>query len=179
VIFVRDPLHDPEPLVRRVYAYVARRIGDGPDADDVTGDVFERAVRYRASYDTSQGKPIVWLIGIARHRIDDFRRTRTDGWSDPPDLAEADLGENAGDRFEEESLRRIELASAIATLDEGDQDLIALRYGADLTARQIATLLEMRVNTVEVALHRAVGRLRTRVEREEESPARAGVMIGR
>ena len=71
------------------------------------------------------------------------------------------------------SLRRLELASAIATLDEGDQDLIALRYGADLTARQIAALLEMRVNTVEVALHRAVGRLRTRVERDEGSPARA------
>ncbi len=173
MIFARDPLHDPEPLVRRVYAYVARRIGDGPDAEDVTGDVFERAVRYRASYKASQGKPIVWLIGIARHCIDDFWRSRADGRFDPADLAEADLGENAGERFEDRTLRRLELASAIATLDEGDQDLIALRYGADLTARQIATLLEMRVNTVEVALHRAVGRLRTRVERDEGRPARA------
>lgn len=172
MIFARDPLHDPEPLVRRVYAYVARRIGDGPDAEDVTSDVFERAVRYRASYDASQGKPIVWLIGIARHRIDDFWRTRADGRSDPVDLAEADLGDNGGEGFEDRTVRRLELASAIATLDEGDRDLIALRYGADLTARQIATLLEMRVNTVEVALHRAVGRLRTRVERDEGSRAR-------
>ena len=120
-----------------------------------------------------RASPIVWLIGIARHCIDDFWRSRADGRFDSADLAEADLGENAGERFEDRTLRRLELASAIATLDEGDQDLIALRYGADLTARQIATLLEMRVNTVEVALHRAVGRLRTRVERDEGRPARA------
>ena len=38
----RDPLANPEPLVRRVYAYVAYRIGSGPDAEDVTSEVFER-----------------------------------------------------------------------------------------------------------------------------------------
>jgi DNA-directed RNA polymerase specialized sigma24 family protein len=37
---------------------------------------------------------------------------------------------------------------------------VALRYGADLTARQIAELLGLRTNTVEVALHRALTRLR-------------------
>jgi len=35
-MFERDPLANPEPLIRRVYAYVAYRIGDGPDAEDVT-----------------------------------------------------------------------------------------------------------------------------------------------
>ena len=43
MIRARDPLADPEPLIRRVYAYVAYRIGDGPDAEDVTSEVFERA----------------------------------------------------------------------------------------------------------------------------------------
>jgi len=38
-----DPLANPEPLIRRVYAYVAYRLGDGPDAEDVTSQVFERA----------------------------------------------------------------------------------------------------------------------------------------
>ncbi|MGD0714498.1 MAG: hypothetical protein ABSB24_09975 [Gaiellaceae bacterium] len=32
----RDPLAHPEPLIRRVYAYVAYRIGDGADGEDVT-----------------------------------------------------------------------------------------------------------------------------------------------
>ena len=39
---------------------------------------------------------------------------------------------------------------------ERDRELIALRYGADLTARQIADLLDLRTNAVGVALHRAL-----------------------
>ena len=39
----RDPLENPQPLIRRVYAYVAYRIGDGADAEDVTAATFERA----------------------------------------------------------------------------------------------------------------------------------------
>src|SRR5258706_13758594 len=66
VRFTRDPLANPEALIRRVYAYVAYRLGDGPEAEDVTSEVFERALRYRASYDRSKGEPIGWLLGIAR-----------------------------------------------------------------------------------------------------------------
>ena len=64
--FSRDPLANPEALIRRVYAYVAYRLGDGPDAEDVTSEVFERALRYRESYDRSKGEPIAWLLGIAQ-----------------------------------------------------------------------------------------------------------------
>src|SRR5438046_1244825 len=78
----RDPLADPAPLIRRVYSYVAYRIGDGPDAEDVTSEVFERALKYRASYDGSRGKPLPWLLGIARRCADDAlsRRPRTNGF---------------------------------------------------------------------------------------------------
>ena len=54
----KDPLADPAPLIRRVYAYVAYRIGDGPDAEDLTSEVFERALKYRASYDPGRGGPL-------------------------------------------------------------------------------------------------------------------------
>src|SRR5262249_52978238 len=64
-----DPLARPEMLVRRVYAYVAYRLGPGPDAEDVTNDVFERALRYRDSYDRTRSEPVSWLVGIARRCI--------------------------------------------------------------------------------------------------------------
>ena len=69
----RDPFADPEPLIRRVYAYVAYRIGDGPDAEDVTSQTFERALRYRDSYDSSRGNAAAWLIGIARRQLQEVR----------------------------------------------------------------------------------------------------------
>jgi DNA-directed RNA polymerase specialized sigma24 family protein len=46
----RDPLRDPEQLIPRVYAFVAYRLGDGPDAEDVTSETFARALRYQDSY---------------------------------------------------------------------------------------------------------------------------------
>ena len=42
-----DPLADPQPLIERVYAYVAYRVGDGVHAEDITSEGFERALRYR------------------------------------------------------------------------------------------------------------------------------------
>ena len=116
----RDPLANPEPLIPQVYGYVAYRIGTGPDAADVTSETFERAVRYRTSYDARKGPPIAW--------------------------------------------RRLDLDSAVALLNERDRELIALRYGTDLKARQIAELLGERTNTIEVAISRALDRLREHLE---------------
>jgi RNA polymerase sigma-70 factor (ECF subfamily) len=148
-----DPLTNPEPLIRRVYAYVAYRIGDGPEAEDVTSATFERALRYRATYDARRGTPAAWLVGIARRCIDD-------ALSDRMDDAPAPLEAGSPEDLEGDTLRRLSVRAAVATLTPRERELIALRYGADLKARQIAELLGERTNTVEVALHRALGRLR-------------------
>ena len=121
-----DPLRNPEPLIRRVYGYVAYRIGDGPDAEDITSETFERALRYQKSFDPQKGEPLAWLA----------------------------------------------LSGAVSRLEPRDRDLIALRYGADLTARQIAEELDLRTNAVEVALHRALGRLRAAIEEPGDPPVR-------
>src|SRR6059058_3505509 len=128
-MFRVDPLSTPEPLIKRVYAYVAYRIGDGPDAEDVTSETFERALRYKKSYDPSKGEPVAWLIGIARRCIE----------GRPPPALE----------LSDEALRRIALSGAVGRLEERDRELIALRFGADLTARQIAELQGAKTNAIE------------------------------
>jgi RNA polymerase sigma factor (sigma-70 family) len=161
----RDPLADPKPLIRRVYAYAAYRLGDGPDAEDATSDAFERALRYRSSFDPRKGTPAAWLIGIARRSVDDILAARTALLADPPERATEDR----------DSVLRLDLARAIEGLDRRDRELIALRYGADLTAKQVATQLGLKTNAVEVALHRALGRLRN----ELAAPEAAGRMAMR
>lgn len=156
-----DPLAHPEPLIEKVYSYVAYRVGDGPDAEDVTNDVFERALRYRESYDPSKGAPVAWLIGIARRCIDDFGSKRS-LVAQPAEVLE----ERAPQELESETIRRLALAAAVSRLDPRARDLIALRYGGDLTARQIATIMDSETNAIEVALHRALARLRTELERD-------------
>ena len=157
----RDPLADPQPLIRRVYGYVAYRVGDGPDAEDITSETFERALRYRDSYDARRGEPASWLIGIARRCIaDNALRGAT---------PTAEVPEQAGEGHEESALQRLELRDAVAQLDDRDRELVALRFGADLSARQIAGVLDLKTNAVEVALHRALGRLRHTLEQEDAS----------
>jgi RNA polymerase sigma factor (sigma-70 family) len=159
----RDPLRDPERLIERVYRYVAFRIGDGPDAEDVTSEAFTRAVRYRESYDPSKGSPAEWVIGIARRCLADVFSTSVAATELPDAIAPGNL--------EEDAIRRLTTRAAIAELGERDRELVALRYGADLSARQIGDLLGMKTNAVEVALHRALARMRASMSDE---PRRAG-----
>ena len=162
-----DPLANPGPLIRRVYSYVAYRIGNGPDAEDVTSEVFERALRYRASYDQSRGQPLQWLLGIARRCVDDARAARvTASFAEPAEIASAE-------DLEIDVVRRMALAAAIDGLDDRARDLLALRYGADLTARQIGEVLDLKTNAVEVALHRTLTRLRGDLDEAGEGARRS------
>jgi RNA polymerase sigma-70 factor (ECF subfamily) len=148
-----DPLANPKPLVQRLRAYVAYYLGDGPDADDVTSDVVEQAIRYRGTYDPAKGAPLTWLIAIARHRLRPQADEASHLVADPPDQA-------AAEDMELELVTRIAVRSAVAALPERDRELVALRYGADLTAKQIGEVLGVRTNVVEVALHRVCTKLR-------------------
>lgn len=162
-----DPLRDPKPLIDRIYAYVAYRVPSRADSEDITNDVFERALRYRSSYDSSRGEPIQWLIGIAQRCIDDWRRGQShvsDGEPDPWSADAADL-----------SVDRLAIADAIGRLEAREQELIALKYGADLSTRQIAKTLGMQANAVDVALHRARGRLRTLLDEQDDGAPRSSV----
>lgn len=162
----RDPLADPQPLIRRVYAYVAYRIGDGPEAEDLTSEVFERALRYRGSYDASKGAPAAWLIGIARRLL---------GGIPPANLELGDPPETASSLdVEQEVAARLDVAALVARLDDRDRELVALRYGADLSARQIGELIGLSTNAVEVALHRALARLRVLIDEAGEDDVQPG-----
>ena len=160
---VRDPLADPRPLIRAVYAFVAYRLGPGPEAEDVTSDVFERALRYRDAYDPRRGQPLSWLLGIARRCLADRAAQQR---------AELDstVVEIAGGEVEADAVRRVTVAAAVNRLDERERELLALRFGADLTARQIGEVVGMKTNAVEVALHRTLGRLRATLEDPRSTP---------
>ena len=162
----RDPLANPKALVLRVYAYVAYRIGDGPDAQDVTSETFARALRYRSTFDPKKGDPVAWLLGIARRCIHDAQAVGAGEVALQYEIA-------ASGELESESVERIDLQRAVLALEPRARELVALRYGADLTARQIADLLGERTNTVEVALHRAIAQLRVLLAEPEDEANRA------
>jgi RNA polymerase sigma factor (sigma-70 family) len=155
----RDPLANPEPLIRRVYSYAAYRLGDGPDAEDVTSQTLERALRYRRTYDSKAGSPQAWVLGIARRVVDDHlaRETTVHVMDGGDELA-------GGGDLATGVLDRLSLREALTCLSQAERDLIALRYGADLAVKDIARATGARTNTIEVGLHRALRKLREQME---------------
>ena len=152
-----DPFRRAGKLSDSVYAYVAYRIGAGSAAQDVTGEVILRAWRGRSTYDPARGTPEAWAIGIARRVLADR--------SASPETLVGELPEHADPRSElARALDRISIGQALGQLGHRDRELLALRYGADLSARQIARLLDSEVNAVEVGLSRARARLRSILE---------------
>src|SRR5439155_22676922 len=115
--------------MERTYAYVAYRIGAGPEAEDVTSEVFEQALRYRHTYDAARGEPISWLIGIARRCIARSRAARP-----PPSAPVDDGGGGTTADLAGEALDRLELQQALMGLPERDREVLAARYGSVLGA---------------------------------------------
>src|SRR6267143_61130 len=69
---------------RVAFSFVLRIVGNREDAEDVLTDVFWQGWQQSSRYDSSRGKPIAWLLTIARTRAIDCirstnrRQTRTD-----------------------------------------------------------------------------------------------------
>ena len=150
-----DPFAHPEEVIRRLYGYVAYRIGSGTDAEDVVSATIERALKYRDSYDPGKGSPAAWLAGIANRRIADYIDGRA-----RQDLSGFEGAASYADELALATAIRIDLTTALAALDDRGRELIALRYGADLSSKEIGLILNLKPGAVDVAIHRTLARLR-------------------
>jgi DNA-directed RNA polymerase specialized sigma24 family protein len=138
----RDPFADLEPLVQRIYAYVAYRLGEGPDAETITRTTFTRALRHRAAFDPRTQEQVPWLIAIARAVLAERH------------LQKADFRPSA-------SLPRDPATHGlVGMLDEDARDLIALHYGAELTVVQMSEILASDPTSIQIALNSTLGALR-------------------
>lgn len=151
-----------EEHVWRVYGFLAYRLRDRHAAEDLTQTTFERALRAWSRFDPRRASEITWLLAIARNLlIDHHRRDRSDRL-EPIDERVAPLV--AGP---DESLGvSPELEQALARLSERDREVIALRFGGDLTGPEIAALLGLTLANVQQILSRSLRKLRGSLEPE-------------
>lgn len=148
-----DPLAEPERLIQRVYGYISYVVGDAADATHITRLAIERAFRYRSTYNPKHGSPTSWVFGVARYCLaGNFREP----FATTGDELAAVVQDDAV--FDESDVPAVR--AAVARLGPRDRELIALRYGADLTNREIGEQLGLRSAVVDAALRRAQGRVR-------------------
>lgn len=142
----------------RVYNYFRYLVGVQAVAEDLTATVFEKAWRRRNRYRSDVGAFSTWLFTVAKNVARDYFRHRRQevplewAWS----LADPDPVEEVVAEREE----RDRLAALLARLPARERELIALKYGAGLTNREIARLSGLSETNVGTILHRTVQRLR-------------------
>jgi RNA polymerase sigma-70 factor (ECF subfamily) len=150
----------------RIYAYCRYRVGE-PEAEDVTSQVFIRALSGIAGY--RGGSVRAWLFRIAHNCVVDHQRARRPQVS--LDRDEIDLpapGNDLADHlFHEEQLQA--LRTVVADLEDDEVHLLTLKLVSGLNASEIAQVTGQSAVAVRVALHRLLKRLRQRYERVMET----------
>ena len=143
-----------------VYGFLAYRLGNRDVAEDLTQTTFERALRAWSRFDPRRASERTWLVAIARNALIDHLRRAERTRAEPLDerllsqLAPAD----------ESPTRSPELVDALAQLPERERELVALRYGGDLTGPEIAKLLGLSLANVQQINSRALRKLRGLME---------------
>ena len=149
----------------RVYNYTRYRVRSPVDADDLTALVFERALANLKTF-RPRGAPFsAWLFGIARNAINDFYRRQRDHLPLEFALDQA-VDEPVPEVFVTHQEQHSALLIALSRLNDRERDLLALKFAADLTHKQIAQLTNMTETSVSVALFRALQRLRSILKEE-------------
>jgi RNA polymerase sigma-70 factor (ECF subfamily) len=149
-----------EEHVWRVYGFLAYRLRDRHAAEDLTQATFERALRAWSRFDPRRASERTWLLAIARNLLIDYHRRDRSALFDALDErvvpAVADPAEQlAGSP---------ELHEALATLPDRDREILALRFGGDLTGPEIAAMLDLTLANVQQITSRSLRKLRAQLE---------------
>jgi RNA polymerase sigma factor (sigma-70 family) len=151
--------------VSAVYAFFAYSVGR-TTAEDLTSSAFERVIRSWDSFDPSKGSERTWILTICRNLLTDHHRRQQHRDATSLDEHPALLDTLVGP--EDEYARRLdrdELRSWLSALSEREKEVLALRYGADLKAEDIAALTDLTTANVHQILSRTLRKLRTAADR--------------
>ena len=159
-----------EPDWEQVYAEQLPRVlnffryrlgGDTADAEDLTARTFEKAWKARHRYRSDLAGFGTWLLTIARNVAIDHLRAhrRHESLDQAAAVAAPDRTPEQQAVHQSEAQR---LTALLETMTPRERELIAMKYGAEMTNRAIARATGLSESNVGTILHRAVESLRER-----------------
>jgi RNA polymerase sigma-70 factor, ECF subfamily len=151
--------------LKPVYRYFFFRVGNEKDAEDLTSQVFLRIFQALPRY-RNQGSFSAWLFTIAHARTVDFYRK---GNREVP-LENASHAVSLSDPLTQaiqiEAFGQVN--HLVRNLSEDEQELIRLRYAANLNYREIGQILNRKEDSVRKTLSRLLDRMHAKLEEVNE-----------
>ena len=143
----------------RIYRYVALRIGDKIEAEDMTQQVFLHALQSISSFKW-KGIPFsAWLFRIAHNQVVDYLRRKSKQATVPLDESQVSSDSNP-QLMAEHSLDIEQLVSATKRLTEAQREVIALRFAGELSVAEVAKAMGKSQGAVKALQHSAIVALR-------------------
>jgi RNA polymerase sigma-70 factor (ECF subfamily) len=143
----------------RIYRYLALRIGNEMEAEDMTQQVFLNALQSISSF-RWQGVPFsAWLYRIAHNQVVDHLRKKKKHASVPLDesLATADESPHSA---AERKMDIEQLLQATKRLTEAQREVISLRFTSELSIAEVAKVMGKNQGAVKALQHSAIAALR-------------------
>jgi RNA polymerase sigma-70 factor, ECF subfamily len=148
-----------EQNFHRVYAYVARRIRDRAETQDLTAQVFQKALANLGKFKWKGSPFAAWLYRIASNAIADHARQNMRESVDEPNPS----SESSTATDFEEVERRARLFTAVDKLPEDQRRVIVMRFADEKSIREIADELGRSEGAVKQLQFRALENLRNRL----------------
>jgi len=161
-----------EEYMPKVYRHIYYRVNNTQVAEDLTSTAFEKALTNFGKFSSDRASFSTWIFSIARNVVIDHYRVqgRRRQILSLEETTEADQVVS-GDLSPEEELLKSEerqrLQVCLAGLSHEEQEIISLKFGAELTNRQIAKMLGLSESNAGTKLYRAVRKLRDSFEEPE------------
>jgi RNA polymerase sigma-70 factor (ECF subfamily) len=143
----------------KIYRYCVVKIGDRTEAEDMTQQVFLKAIKSLPSY-KFKGLPFSsWLYRIAHNQVVDYLRKKTRYATVPIDETIA-AGKDDPREVAEGRLEIEELAVATMKLTEAQREVISLRFAAELSIAEVARAMGKSEGAIKALQHSAIAALR-------------------
>lgn len=141
----------------RLYNFFRYRTGDSEAAKDLTSRTLMKAWRYRENYKNQLGVFEAWLFQIARNVAIDYLRETAKA---PLPLVDEMMADFSLEAEVQKRLDARRLSELLNRLPEREQEIIALKFGAEMNNRQIAKVLDLGESNVGTIIHRSIQKLR-------------------
>ncbi len=149
----------------KVYRFVFFRVGNDKEAaEDLTSEIFLRALEYFDSYDSSKSQS-AWLMTIAKNCLVDYYKKQKYDVSLEAAMTDDDFNKvdrllfsTAKENFSKAGLS-FEIAEKLAVLSENDREIVTFHYLYGYSYLEIAQMREMSETAVKVAAHRALKKI--------------------
>ncbi len=148
----------------KIYKYTLYRVGDHSTAEDLVSEVFEKVLRKYYTYNPNKAKLSTWIFTIVNNTIINHHK-KNQYYSQAVNLEMMDSKYRLDDTLIEQELKE-HLLNSIMALDDRQRNVIALKFGANLTNREIAQIMDLTESNVGTILYRSLKRLKDILKQE-------------